>query len=62
MADQSVDVTERELREALAESFPERERREHERVARIMASDAMGEMYPDMIRGEVARRGMGGVA
>jgi hypothetical protein len=39
MADQSVDVTERELREALAESFPERERREHERAARIMAAE-----------------------
>jgi hypothetical protein len=45
------DITSDELRAALAESFPERERREHERVARIMASDAMGEMYPDMIRG-----------
>ena len=37
MAYQSVDVTTEELREALAESFPERERREHARVARIMA-------------------------
>ena len=37
MADQMVDVTVEELRQALAEALPEREEREHARVARIMA-------------------------
>lgn len=33
------DITSDELRAALAESFPERDRREHERAARIMAAE-----------------------
>jgi len=33
------DITSDELRAALAESFPERDRREHDRAARIMAAE-----------------------
>ena len=33
------DITSDELRAALAESFPERSRREHDRAARIMAAE-----------------------
>ena len=41
MSTNDVNVTAEELAEALAEALPERERREHERVARIMAAEAL---------------------
>lgn len=48
------DITSEELRAALAESFPERTRREHERAARIMAAEL--EAITTIRKGETATR------